>query len=117
MPDLPGSLLQKAFRALDAADAVIGPSRDGGYYLIGLTAGGFRRELFDEIPWSTDRVFSSTAAVLSRFRLRCTVLDRRRDIDTWDDLKAFYRRNRIRNDLRSVAHLRARRSVRERLEQ
>ena len=37
-PHLPGSVLQKAFEALDACDVVVGPTHDGGYYLVGARA-------------------------------------------------------------------------------
>jgi len=37
-PHLPASVLQKAFEALDACDVVVGPTHDGGYYLVGAKA-------------------------------------------------------------------------------
>lgn len=57
-PGLDATRLGTAVGALARADVVLGPARDGGYYLIGL-----RRpapELFRDIPWSTDRVWRTT---------------------------------------------------------
>lgn len=73
-----------AIDALDTADAVIGPARDGGYYLIGL-----RRpcpELFQGIRWGTDSVLAETRAQAERLGLRITWLELESDIDTGDDL-------------------------------
>ena len=47
-----------ALELLDDADAVLGPARDGGYWLIGIRPG--REAIFEEIPWSTPDVSSET---------------------------------------------------------
>lgn len=58
-PTLPASTIGSAFEALRlGADVVIGPSRDGGYYLIGLRQP--IPELFERVPWSTSRVLTTT---------------------------------------------------------
>src|SRR5262249_26894266 len=57
-PDLTPALVREALAALADVDLVLGPARDGGYYLIGL-----RRpspDLFVGIPWSTDQVLAQT---------------------------------------------------------
>jgi len=86
--DAPGvdrEVVQGAFRALDDADAVVGPARDGGYYLLGLTRPV--PALFREIPWSTDRVLDRTLDRARRQGLRVRLLDERLDVDTADDLE------------------------------
>jgi len=45
-----GEIVEEGFTALESADAVIGPARDGGYYLIGFRAAAFPREPFAGIP-------------------------------------------------------------------
>ncbi len=93
LPDLSSSLLRDAF-VLDHADAVIGPSFDGGYYLIGFRHDTFSEEIFDNMHWSSDGVFRETMARLRRKRYLVHVLPERRDIDRADDLRDFAERNR-----------------------
>jgi len=63
-PDLPVSFVQDALKALTSHDVVIGPASDGGYYLIGFSREGFDPSVFDDIDWSTERVFEQTKARL-----------------------------------------------------
>ncbi len=59
IPDLSLAVLGTAFAALADGQAALGPSRDGGYYLLGLPgrpAPGLLRRLFTGIPWSTPMV-------------------------------------------------------------
>lgn len=89
-PDLPLSFLQDALKALATHDVVIGPASDGGYYLIGFSRGGFDPSVFDDIDWSTERVFAQTR---QRLRGRVHVLPVWHDVDTLEDLKALVERN------------------------
>ncbi len=57
-PHLPRERILRAFRELEKSEVVVGPARDGGYYLIG--ASRLHPELFRAIPWGTDRVFRET---------------------------------------------------------
>lgn len=57
-PGLTPSILEEAFRALDQKPLVLGPSEDGGYYLIGLNR--MIPEVFEHIPWSTREVLQRT---------------------------------------------------------
>jgi rSAM/selenodomain-associated transferase 1 len=86
-PDLPAGVLLEASAALRAHDAVIGPSTDGGYYLIGFTRQGYRPSVFEGIPWSTPEVFQNTVSRLAVAGLRVHVLRRWRDVDTMEDLR------------------------------
>ncbi len=73
-----------AANALRTHDVALGPSVDGGYYLIGL-----RQPcpgLFADIPWSTGRVLEATLAHARAISLRAALLRAERDIDTADDL-------------------------------
>jgi hypothetical protein len=89
IPDLDAEILARAFAGLQTGDAVIGPSRDGGYYLIGLTAGAAPRlfdPLFHEMVWSTGEVFASTVSRLEKCGCRVTILPTLADIDRPEDL-------------------------------
>jgi rSAM/selenodomain-associated transferase 1 len=85
--DAPGvdrALVERAFRALEEHDVVIGPTEDGGYYLLGLN--GPRPELFRDIPWSTDRVLALTRERILRAGLDLHLLPVLPDVDTLADL-------------------------------
>ncbi len=92
-PDLPERLVNDAFNRLACHDVVLGPSCDGGYYLIGCHRAGFCRLIFSDIPWSTDGVLSATLKRISKAGLLSTLLQEWSDIDEIEDLKLFYKRN------------------------
>ena len=94
-PDLPAALLDESFRALTGgADVVFGPCLDGGYYLVGMKEEipGF----FEGIPWSTSKVLDESLGRASRLGLSVVLLAPWQDIDTGEDLRAFYHRFRER---------------------
>lgn len=84
LPDLTSALISKAFDALQSNDVVIGPSCDGGYYLIGLNKE--TPDLFKEISWSTEKVLNQTLEKAERLSIKVQLLDQLRDIDTLEDL-------------------------------
>ena len=84
LPDLTSALISKAFDALQSNDLVIGPSCDGGYYLIGLKKE--TPDLFKEISWSSEKVLKQTLERAKRLSLKVQLLEKLRDIDTLDDL-------------------------------
>ena len=75
--------IHKAFQALEKQAAVIGPSKDGGYYLLGLNQ--FFPELFKQKEWGTDKVLSSTLADLNHINYH--LLKEKNDVDTFSDLE------------------------------
>lgn len=93
LPDLPSAAFIDALRALDGHDAVIGPARDGGYYLVGFRNDTFLPEAFRGIEWSTASVFSSTIQALFRAGRQILRLPLWRDVDTLDDLHDLAARN------------------------
>ena len=88
IPDLPLDFIEEAFTALQAQDGVIGPSLDGGYYLIGFKNKAFPPRVFDGIRWGTETVFEETMNVLKQEGLTVHTLNPLRDIDTVEDLKS-----------------------------
>jgi rSAM/selenodomain-associated transferase 1 len=93
IPDLPAGLVNNAFNELSSVDIVLGPSTDGGYYLIGCKQSGLRQSIFSGIPWSTAGVFSETLRRVAESGLAFAQLSRWSDIDELDDLKKFYEKN------------------------
>ena len=71
-------------------DVVIGPAVDGGYYLIGFQnpLSLATRSLFDDIPWGTGDVLTATIDKLEEAKLSYTLLTKKRDIDTIEDVEA-----------------------------
>ncbi len=91
IPDLPLEFIEEAFASIREKDCVIGPSLDGGYYLIGFKDTKFSPQVFKGILWSTERVFEETMKILEREGLTLHSLKPLRDIDTIDDLRKFPR--------------------------
>jgi glycosyltransferase A (GT-A) superfamily protein (DUF2064 family) len=85
-PRLSLERVRQAFSALADHDVALGPSDDGGYYLIALRAGAVRRELFAGVAWSTDTVLAETVARCRRLGLSLALLPAGRDIDEPADL-------------------------------
>ena len=85
-PTLPTALLIETAQALARPGdrAVLGPSNDGGYYLLGLKAA--HRHLFDNIDWSTERVAEQTRARACEIGLEIHQLPMWYDIDDIDGL-------------------------------
>jgi rSAM/selenodomain-associated transferase 2 len=92
-PDLPHRIIVEAFQALDKHGAVIGPSLDGGYYLIGFSRASFIPEAFDGIAWGTESVFEKTMQRLRDVGIQPHVLPPWRDIDRPEDVAALIRDN------------------------
>lgn len=87
-PTVRVEVVEEAFGRLAAgADAVLGPSRDGGYYLIALAPGALRPELFEGIDWSTDRVLEQTLERAAALGLTVELLEEGADVDTPEDLR------------------------------
>ena len=73
-----------ALRLLNAADVVLGPSADGGYYLVG--ARRLVPQMFRGIPWGTSKVFERTVRALESARVSYRLLPRDFDLDRPEDL-------------------------------
>lgn len=82
-PLIQPALLESAFEKLDHCPAVIGPSTDGGYYLIGLRQPC--DNIFQNIAWSTSKVCSQTMAVLREQQIDFDLLPEMNDVDDIDD--------------------------------
>lgn len=84
LPALSPVLLETAFEHLKNKHVVLGPSSDGGYYLIGLTHP--LPVLFKGISWSSPKVLRQTQRILSQEGIAAAILPAERDIDTPEDL-------------------------------
>jgi rSAM/selenodomain-associated transferase 1 len=84
-PTLPVAHLEEAFAALGRYDAVLGPTADGGYYLVG--ASRTAPPLFRGMPWSTSDLWQASCQALDRAGWSWQALPAWYDVDEWADLE------------------------------
>ena len=89
-PTLPRSYLAQMVGYVSNIEkgVALGPSADGGYYAIGLKT--FMPRLFEEIDWSTDRVFEQTMARIDELAIPRLILPEWYDVDDWVALRRLY---------------------------
>ena len=92
LPDLPDGRLEEAAREARRTGAVLGPSHDGGYYLIGFRADRFTPAAFRGIEWGGAQVARRTLAALRGAGVAVHRLPPWRDVDTPEDLADLCRR-------------------------
>lgn len=78
-PHLPTAFIEEAFARLSTAPLVLGPARDGGYYLVGLREPA--PSLFEDIPWSGPGVLKATLARAAELHWSAHLLDELEDVD------------------------------------
>jgi rSAM/selenodomain-associated transferase 1 len=89
-PTLPPEYIERAFECLrEGTTVVIGPARDGGYYLMGMKGLNILSpySIFSNISWGTSDVLPATLDRLKRNNLSYRLLPQWYDIDTVEDLK------------------------------
>ena len=82
--DMPLLNIQEIEQALFESKLVIGPSQDGGYWIIG--GNRIPLDILEGIPWSTEQVYEKTIAKCQQLGLEYKVLSCQYDIDTANDL-------------------------------
>ncbi|MBD3402852.1 DUF2064 domain-containing protein [candidate division GN15 bacterium] len=93
IPDISPESFTAAARELESHDLVLGPTDDGGYYLIGMRRP--IRELFVDIDWGTVFVFDQTVRVVKDLGISLALLPILRDLDNNDDYRHFRDRGLI----------------------
>jgi rSAM/selenodomain-associated transferase 1 len=88
-PQLPPETLDRAFRLLDTVDVVVGPTTDGGYYLVGSTT--VQAQLFDKQRMGTGSALDSLIAGARGLRLRMAFTETHYDVDEAEDLERLAR--------------------------
>ncbi|WP_250658631.1 TIGR04282 family arsenosugar biosynthesis glycosyltransferase [Alkalimarinus coralli] len=82
-PTVNKAYLEKAAKALQTNDLVLGPAEDGGYVLIG--ARKVQPSLLDGIKWGEGDVLQSTINNAKRLGLSCQLLETTWDVDEYED--------------------------------
>ena len=85
-PNLPDEYLERAVKILRGRRdrIVLGPTEDGGYYLVGMNR--FHPEIFEGIHWSTSTVLEETLERAKRIGIRVELLPKWFDLDRPEDL-------------------------------
>ncbi len=85
LPHLSAELIEEGFDQLQKNDVVIGPSDDGGYYLLGMNS--MHNTLFENKKWSTNSVLKETIESVEELNLGYHLLPSLFDVDTEADLE------------------------------
>lgn len=85
VPHCPPAVLKRAYQMLRAGHNFVGPTFDGGYYLIGVSQA--HPHLFQDIPWGTGQVIEQTCNNAQQLGITLHKLNKLVDLDTWDDIK------------------------------
>ena len=89
-PTLPGEYVFDAFECFETDDdVVIGPSEDGGYYLVGMRK--LHERIFEDVPWGDNRVLDATVERVKEAELNLVLLPEWRDVDTTEDFERLKR--------------------------
>lgn len=86
-PLLTAQHLEEAISALQTHDAVLGPSTDGGFYLIGLTRCPVG--LFSDLPWSSNQTIAAMRRRLASEGFSVAELNELSDVDTPGDIETL----------------------------
>ncbi len=92
-PDLPEDVFSRSFEILLKNEYVIGPAKDGGYYLLGMKRRGLSKTVFADMVWSTPDVMAETEKRLKQSGWTYACLTPWSDVDAVDDLRRLYQRN------------------------
>ena len=85
IPTISEEMLTTAFFKLDENEIVVGPTFDGGYYLIGMKKA--YNEIFDNTFYGVKSVFENTMLHIRNLGVSCSVINEWYDIDTFTDLQ------------------------------
>lgn len=103
-PELHSDHLAQAVQTLDHQPMVLGPSTDGGVYLIGLERDTYHRGMLLDIRWETEMVISDWKHYQQLLHLSCHWLPALMDLDNYQDLLQCIRRLNGRHWLARTFH-------------
>jgi rSAM/selenodomain-associated transferase 1 len=98
-PQITHEVVDEAFIALDHSDVVLGPTFDGGYYLIGMRPPQAERDVLHCVPMSTNTVLREIVTNAADQGVSLALLESTFDVDSEDDLDLLQRAVRGRRDL------------------
>ncbi len=83
-PELDAGLIMNAFSYLNRNDVLIGPAKDGGYYLLGMKK--THTFFFEDMEWSCNKVLEATISLCTKHNLQYELLPQLHDIDEEKDI-------------------------------
>lgn len=83
------SHIKQAFKALEKNDLVLGPAKDGGYYLVGMNK--LQTAIFENMPWSQPSLMDETLKKADELKLKYELLEELSDVDYVTDLPKDYK--------------------------
>ncbi|AFL80176.1 hypothetical protein Aeqsu_0668 [Aequorivita sublithincola DSM 14238] len=96
-PQLQTSQLIETAKKLEENPIILGPSKDGGYYMMGLNKSQFNLETFLNLPWQTSQLTKHISRLLSARKIKIVFLKMLTDIDNISDAKS------VLNDFRNIS--------------
>ncbi|MEH6679607.1 MAG: DUF2064 domain-containing protein [Sediminicola sp.] len=88
-PSLKTAQLRTAAKIMESGRSVLGPSTDGGFYLLGVHRSTFEHQSFVNLPWCTNKLATSLVWLLESSGSTLVKLRRLLDLDTLEDLRAY----------------------------
>lgn len=88
-PQLQLSHIHKAAAFLNNGESVVGPSVDGGFYLMGISYSQFDKASFKNLPWQSSQLASCYLKSLDNKNLSYQLLESLIDFDTVEDVRQF----------------------------
>lgn len=85
-PHLKTSHLLETANQLESKDLILGPSKDGGFYLMGICKSQFQKDSFLKLPWQTNRLQSYIAQIAANKKINISFLEALNDLDTEEDV-------------------------------
>lgn len=92
-PDLTSAHIETALQKLEENELVLGPSTDGGAYLIGIHKSHFNAAVFEAFPWQQENLFASLVADAHTHKQSVFFLSLLNDLDTAEDVFAYAKIN------------------------
>lgn len=86
-PQLQTSQLKETAQKLEKNPIILGPSKDGGYYMMGLNKSQFNSETFLKLPWQTSKLTEHILRLLTTQEIKIVFLKMLADIDAISDIK------------------------------
>jgi glycosyltransferase A (GT-A) superfamily protein (DUF2064 family) len=88
-PQLSTTHISTALQSLENGSAALGPSLDGGFYLMGIKKSHFNREDFASLPWQTNELAGQYYELLASYQNQFITLDHLIDLDSYQDVIQF----------------------------
>ena len=88
-PHLKTHHLIDTLQQLEKNDLILGPSKDGGFYLMGIKKEHFHKETFLKLPWQTNRLQKCISSKATAKNLEIKFLELLNDLDTKEDIKTI----------------------------